>query len=149
MAQNIYHLESKRVENLVFSSKMGGENGIFSQKCRSGDFGIFQKSPIQVEKMVKNRGGENGIILPGGENGISHLIVVINTFRPQHPSHRYKPSLPQFIPVSPLYYSQYYTIEPDMPKTPYFMLYNCLNFKSHFEKCFLEAERKSTEFWKF
>ena len=46
MVQNIYHLESKRVENLVFSSKMGGENGIFSQKCRSGDFGIFQKSPI-------------------------------------------------------------------------------------------------------
>jgi len=26
--------------------------------------------------MVKNRGGENGIILPGGENGISHQRVV-------------------------------------------------------------------------
>ena len=25
--------------------------------------------------MVKNRGGENGIILPGGENGISHENV--------------------------------------------------------------------------
>jgi len=24
-----------------------------------------------VEKMVKNRGGENGMIVPGGENGIS------------------------------------------------------------------------------
>ena len=31
---------------------MGGENGIFSQKCRSGDFGIFQKK--------SSLGGENG-----------------------------------------------------------------------------------------
>ena len=46
MAQNIYHLESKRVENLVFSSKIGGENGIFSQRRRSEEFGIFQKNAI-------------------------------------------------------------------------------------------------------
>ena len=71
MAENIYHLESKRVENLVFSQEIGGENGIFSKKRRSGDFGIFSNSTVQVEKMVKNRGGENGMIFPGGENGIS------------------------------------------------------------------------------
>ena len=41
MVEVIYHLEPKRVENLVFSSKIGGENGIFLQKRRSGDFGIF------------------------------------------------------------------------------------------------------------
>ena len=29
MAENIYHLESKRVENSVFSQEIGGENGIF------------------------------------------------------------------------------------------------------------------------
>ena len=71
MAENIYHLASKRVENSVFSQEIGGENGIFSKKRRSGDFGIFSNSTVQVEKMVKNRGGENGMILPGGENGIS------------------------------------------------------------------------------
>ena len=52
MAENIYHLESKRVENLVFSTKLGGDFGIFSQRRRSGDFGIFQKK--------SNLGGENG-----------------------------------------------------------------------------------------
>ena len=41
MAENIYHLESKRVENSVFSHKIGGENGIISKKLHSGDFGIF------------------------------------------------------------------------------------------------------------
>ena len=71
MVQNIYHLESKRVENLVFSSKMGGENGIFSQKCRSGDFGIFQKKSNLGGDNGKNWGGENGMLFPGGENGIS------------------------------------------------------------------------------
>ena len=29
-AENICHLESKRVENSVFSQEIGGENGIFS-----------------------------------------------------------------------------------------------------------------------
>ena len=58
------------MENLVFCSKIGGENGIFSKKHHSGDFGIFSNSTVEVKKMVKNRGGENGTILPGGENGI-------------------------------------------------------------------------------
>ena len=44
IAENIYHLESKRVENSVFSLEMGGENGIFSKKRRSGDFGIFSNT---------------------------------------------------------------------------------------------------------
>ena len=42
----IYHLESKRVENLVFSQEIGGENGIFSKKRLSGDFGIFSNSTV-------------------------------------------------------------------------------------------------------
>ena len=46
MAENIYHLESKCVENLVFSQEIGEENGIFSKKCRSGDFGIFSNSTV-------------------------------------------------------------------------------------------------------
>ena len=49
MAENIPHLqlvESKRVENLVFSQEIGGENGIFSNKRRSGDFGIFSNSTV-------------------------------------------------------------------------------------------------------
>ena len=46
MAENIYHLESKRVENSVFSQEIGGENGIFSKKRRSGDFGIFSNSTV-------------------------------------------------------------------------------------------------------
>ena len=29
MAENIHHLESKRVENSVFTQEIGGENGIF------------------------------------------------------------------------------------------------------------------------
>ena len=35
IAENIYHLESKRVENSVFPQERGGENGILSKKCRS------------------------------------------------------------------------------------------------------------------
>ena len=46
MAETIPHLESKRVENLVFSQEIGGENGIFSKKRRSGDFGIFSNSTV-------------------------------------------------------------------------------------------------------
>ena len=46
MAENIYHLESKRVENSVFSQEIGGENGISSKKRRSGDFGIFSNSTV-------------------------------------------------------------------------------------------------------
>ena len=60
MVQNIYHLESKRVENLVFSSKMGGENGI-SHKSAVVEILVFFKkvqsrwrkwSKIEVEKTV-------------------------------------------------------------------------------------------------
>ena len=71
MVENIYHLESKRVENSVFSQETGGENGILSKNRRGGDFGIFSNSTVKVEKMVKNRGGENVRILPSGENGIA------------------------------------------------------------------------------
>ena len=46
MAESIYHLESKRVENSVFSQEIGGENGIFSKKRRSGGFGIFSNSTV-------------------------------------------------------------------------------------------------------
>ena len=46
MVDNIPHLESKRVENLVFSQEIGGENGIFSKKRRGGDFGIFSNSTV-------------------------------------------------------------------------------------------------------
>ena len=46
MAENIYHLESKRVENSVFPQERGGENGILSKKCRSRDFGIFSNSTV-------------------------------------------------------------------------------------------------------
>ena len=46
MAENIHHLESKRVENSVFTQEIGGENGIFSKKRRSGDFGIFSNSTV-------------------------------------------------------------------------------------------------------
>ena len=46
IAENINHLESKRVENSVFSREIGGENGIFSKKRRSGDFGIFSNSTV-------------------------------------------------------------------------------------------------------
>ena len=46
MAENIYHLESKRVENSVFPQEIGGENGIFSKKRRSGGFGIFSNSTV-------------------------------------------------------------------------------------------------------
>ena len=41
-----YHLKSKRVENSAFSQEIGGENGIFSKKRRSGDFGIFSNSTV-------------------------------------------------------------------------------------------------------
>ena len=44
MVENIYHLESKRVENSVFSQETGGENGILSKNRRSEDFGIFSNS---------------------------------------------------------------------------------------------------------
>ena len=43
-AENICHLELKRAENSVFSQEIGGENGIFSKKRRSGDFGIFSNT---------------------------------------------------------------------------------------------------------
>ena len=46
MADSIYHLESKRVENSVFFQEIGGENGIFSKKRRSGGFGIFSNSTV-------------------------------------------------------------------------------------------------------
>ena len=46
MVENIYHLESKRVENSVFSQETGGENGILSKNRRSGDFGIFSNSTV-------------------------------------------------------------------------------------------------------
>ena len=42
----VYHLKSKLVENSVFSQEIGGENGIFSKKRRSGDFGIFSNSTV-------------------------------------------------------------------------------------------------------
>ena len=35
MAENIPHLESKRVENSVLTQEIGGENGILSKKRRS------------------------------------------------------------------------------------------------------------------
>ena len=59
----VYHLESKRVENSVFSQEISGENGIFSKKRLSGDFGIYSNSTVQVEKMVKNHGGENAFMV--------------------------------------------------------------------------------------
>ena len=60
MAENIYHLESKRVENLVFSQEIGGENGIFTKKRQVEILVFFKKvqsrwrkwSKIEVEKTV-------------------------------------------------------------------------------------------------
>ena len=60
MADNIYHLESKRVENSVFSQEIGGENGIF-RKSDVVEILVFSQivrsrwrkwSKIEVEKMV-------------------------------------------------------------------------------------------------
>ena len=60
MAENIYHLESKRVENSVFSQEIGGENGIF-RKSDVVEILVFSQivrsrwrkwSKIEVEKMV-------------------------------------------------------------------------------------------------
>ena len=60
MADNIYHLESKRVENSVFSHEIGGENGIF-RKSDVVEILVFSQivrsrwrkwSKIEVEKMV-------------------------------------------------------------------------------------------------
>ena len=65
MAQNIYHLESKRVENSAFSHEIRGENGIFSKKSRSGDL-VFSQilrsrwrkwSKIEMEKMGQSMFG--------------------------------------------------------------------------------------------
>ena len=46
MVANIYHLESKRVKNSVFSQETGGENGILSKNRCSEDFGIFSNSTV-------------------------------------------------------------------------------------------------------
>ena len=51
MAENIYHLESKRVENSVFSQEMGGENGIFSKKCRNGSLIIIYINSSKNKKI--------------------------------------------------------------------------------------------------
>ena len=60
MTENIYHLESKRVENSVFSQEKGGENRIFSKNAVV-EILVFSQivrsrwrkwSKIDVEKMV-------------------------------------------------------------------------------------------------
>ena len=46
MAEDIYHLESKRVENSVFSQEIGGENGIFSKSAEVEILVFFSNSTV-------------------------------------------------------------------------------------------------------
>ena len=64
---------------------VGGENGIlvkiYLKKPISPLWSIFpkyQKLHLKSErfKIKKNRGGENGMTFPGGENGISPACIV-------------------------------------------------------------------------